>query len=59
MAILEGAFPVLNPGGLLAMETGIAQRGILEARAQEGGYVECLQEPDLSGRDRFFFAKVE
>ncbi len=59
VAILEGAFQVLNPGGLLALETGIAQRGILEARAKEIGYAEFLQEPDLSGRDRFFFARVE
>ena len=57
VAILEGAFPVLNPGGLLAMETGIAQREILEAQAQKVGYSEYLQEADLSGRDRFFFAR--
>jgi len=48
----------LNPHGLLAMETGIDQREILERQAKAVGYAEYIQEADLSGRDRFFFAKV-
>jgi release factor glutamine methyltransferase len=57
LAILSGAVTVLNDSGLLAMETGISQREILESKAVALGYAEFLQEADLSGRDRFFFAK--
>ena len=58
VAILQNAYQFLNPHGLLAMETGIDQREILERQAQAVGYAEYIQEADLSGRDRFFFAKV-
>lgn len=58
LAILQQAYKALNPHGLLAMETGVDQREILERQAQTVGYAEYIQEADLSGRDRFFFAKV-
>ena len=58
VAILQNAYQFLNPHGLLAMETGIDQREILESQAKAVGYAEYIQEADLSGRDRFFFAKV-
>lgn len=55
--IIEGAPAVLKPGGLLALETGIAQHAeltrLLAAKGFEG--VESCQ--DLTERDRFVFAR--
>jgi release factor glutamine methyltransferase len=53
--ILAGVQPFLAEGGLLALETGIAQTVALEALATENGLQgETLE--DLSQRSRFFFA---
>ena len=49
----------LQPGGLLALETGIAQHATLATLANECGYVQIESQQDLTGRDRFFFARVE
>jgi release factor glutamine methyltransferase len=57
--IIAGARDHLAPGGLLALETGISQHPGLLARAREAGFgwVESLR--DLTGRDRFIFARLE
>lgn len=55
--LLEGAPKFLNRGGLLAMETGIAQSEALTAMSSEAGLIgESID--DLSGRPRFFFARA-
>ncbi len=46
----------LKPGGLLALETGIAQSEALDALAAEAGLQGKILE-DLSGRPRFYFAQ--
>jgi release factor glutamine methyltransferase len=56
-AIMESAMPRLAPGGLLALETGIAQREPLLEWANGIGYVDASMEKDDSGRDRFLFAR--
>jgi len=48
----------LEPGGLLAMETGIAQHDGLVERLRERGYDEVQSRQDLTDRDRFVFARV-
>ncbi|WPJ94085.1 peptide chain release factor N(5)-glutamine methyltransferase [Coraliomargarita algicola] len=53
--LLEGAPKFLAPGGLLAMETGIAQSEALSEMAQLAG-LQGQSIEDLSGRPRFFFA---
>jgi release factor glutamine methyltransferase len=55
--IMESAMPRLAPGGLLALETGIAQRDALLEWANGLGYVDTSMEKDDSGRDRFLFAR--
>ena len=53
--LLEGAPKYLCATGLLAMETGIAQRESLTAMAAKAGLTcECIE--DLNERPRFFFA---
>ena len=53
--LLEGAPKYLCATGLLAMETGIAQRESLTAMATIAGLTcECIE--DLNERPRFFFA---
>lgn len=48
----------LEPGGLLACETGIAQRAELAAIATGAGFARFQQLADLTGRDRFLLAFV-
>ena len=55
-AIIAGAPPFLEPGGLLALETGIAQHPQLVSLAQAAGFSRIESRPDLTGRDRFIFA---
>lgn len=56
--ILAAAKNHLSPGGLLALETGIAQHLILAETAQSRGLTgESAQ--DLSERPRFFFASYD
>ena len=54
--ILQVAPAHLNPGGLLALETGIAHHAILQRLAADRGYLRTESRPDLTQRDRFFFA---
>lgn len=56
--LLEGAPKFLEPNGLLAMETGIGQSQQLTDLAAQAG-LEGESVDDLSGRPRFFFAKVQ
>ncbi len=46
----------LSAGGLLALETGIAQHTLLSERAHAAGYAGWVSAEDDSGRDRYFFA---
>ena len=46
----------LNAGGLLALETGIAQHPALLRLATEAGFIRTESRQDLTGRDRFIFA---
>ena len=56
-AILASAGAHLVTGGLLALETGIAQHAALLAAAAQQGFVGAESLPDLTGRDRFVFAR--
>lgn len=55
-AIIAGAPNFLQPGGLLAMETGIAQHAALRELATQAGLSAVESRQDLTGRDRYFFA---
>lgn len=55
--ILQESITRLVPGGLLALEMGIAHGDPLMRLAQQTGYARCRVETDDSGRDRFFFAE--
>ena len=55
-SILAGASSHLAPGGLLALETGIAQHTALEALAEKSG-LQGESLSDLSGRPRFYLAR--
>jgi len=56
--IFKDAAAFLKPGGLLALETGIAQTEALDALCEAAGLQgECIE--DLSGRPRFYFARKE
>lgn len=46
----------LNAGGLLAVETGIAQHDTLAELAGQAGFAKWESKKDLSGRPRFFWA---
>jgi len=56
--IIDGALAYLNPGCWLALETGIAQHEALTARMTTAGYDAVSSRPDLTGRDRFLFARA-
>lgn len=55
--IIAGAPRFLGEGGLLALETGIAQHGELIAAAKAAGYSQVESRRDLTGRDRFILAR--
>jgi len=55
-AIITAAAPFLAPGGLLALETGIAHHAELMALAAAQGFERIESARDLTGRDRFIFA---
>ncbi len=57
--ILAAAPRFLATGGLLALETGIAQHAELARLALEAGFKRTESRPDLTGRDRFLLAWVE
>ncbi len=46
----------LNPGGLLALETGLAHHAELLRLAVAAGFTRTESRPDLTGRDRFVLA---
>lgn len=56
--ILRAARGRMQPGGLLALETGIDQHARLLALAREGGYPQAESLRDLTGRDRYLLAAV-
>ena len=56
--IMREASSLLNPSGMLALETGIGHHEYLEKLAREVGYARTLSLKDDSGRDRFFFAWI-
>lgn len=55
--IMLGACGRLTPGGMLALETGIAQHPALLQLATDAGLREAESIRDLSGRDRFVIAR--
>ena len=56
--IVAGAPRFLAPGGLLALETGIAQHAELRQLAGAAGFTNIESRPDLTGRDRFVLARI-
>lgn len=54
--IVREAPKFLNAGGLLAMETGIAQHAALVRSCAEAGFSRSESQKDLTGRDRFVLA---
>lgn len=55
--IIAGALRFLKPGGLLALETGIAQHAVLVKLLTDAGYAAVESRKDLTDRDRFVFAR--
>ncbi len=55
--IIAGAAQRLGAGGWLALETGIAQHAELGRVCAEHGFGEVDSRKDLTGRDRFIFAR--
>lgn len=56
-AIVAAAPKFLAPGGLLALETGIAQHAELLRLARDAGFAQVESRPDLTRRDRFVLAR--
>lgn len=56
LRIIDGAAGRLTAGGMLALETGIAQHATLRARAGAAGFSRSESRKDLTGRDRFVLA---
>lgn len=54
--IIAGSLGVLEPGGMLALETGTGHHAAAEAAARTAGYARTESLQDLTGRDRFFLA---
>jgi release factor glutamine methyltransferase len=55
--IISGAPKHLASGALLALETGIHQHDTLKELCAEAGLVDFVSKQDLTGRDRFVFAR--
>ena len=55
-AIIGRAPRFLAPGGLLAVETGIAQHAELLPLMREAGFARTESRPDLTGRERYVLA---
>ncbi|KAF0095597.1 MAG: release factor glutamine methyltransferase [Puniceicoccaceae bacterium 5H] len=55
--IIAGVPQWLKPGGLLVLETGIAQHETLRELVEAAGLQGFESVPDLSGRDRFVLAR--
>ncbi len=56
--IIAGARRYLKPGGLLALETGIAQHAELARLLTEAGFTGVESLRDLTERDRFVMARA-
>ena len=57
LRVIVAASPqFLNTGGLLALETGVAQHAELLRLCNEAGFSRSESKQDLAGRDRFVFA---
>lgn len=56
-AILSRASDYLQPGGWVALETGIAQHDALVAFAAAKGLTQGESKDDLTGRNRYVFAR--
>jgi release factor glutamine methyltransferase len=56
-AIVTQARPFLEPGGLLAIETGPEQHAAIKTLSAAAGWAEFASAPDLTGRDRFVFLR--
>lgn len=56
LRIVADAPAWLAPGGLLALETGIAHHERLRAAAEAAGFAHSESKQDLTGRDRFVLA---
>lgn len=56
LKIISGAPAFLKSGGVLALETGIAQHATLLAACASSGFARCESRKDLTGRDRFVIA---
>jgi release factor glutamine methyltransferase len=54
--IIAAAPQFLTPGGMMALETGIAQHERLQALVHQAGMARVESKRDLTGRDRFIFA---
>ena len=54
--IIADAPRFLAAGGVLALETGIAQHNRLRELVTAAGFIRSESRQDLTGRDRFFFA---
>lgn len=56
--ILTDAPRFLRAGGWVLLETGIDQHAALAALSAQIGYAESAGQPDMSGRPRFWQARV-
>ncbi|MDR1011792.1 MAG: peptide chain release factor N(5)-glutamine methyltransferase [Opitutaceae bacterium] len=56
LKIITGASAFLKPGGMLALETGIAQHATLLAACASAGFARSESRKDLTGRNRFVLA---
>lgn len=54
--ILAAAPGYLNPGGLVALETGVGQHARLSETARAAGFAKIESACDLTGRERFLLA---
>jgi release factor glutamine methyltransferase len=54
--IVQTAHHFLTPGGLLALETGVAHHAELLGLCSKAGFSRSESKQDLAGRDRFVFA---
>ncbi len=59
LKIIEAAPAYLVPGGMLALETGIAQHAILVEACRRAGFQNSESLQDLSKRDRYVIARKE
>lgn len=56
--VLEGASKRLNPGGSILLETGLDQHEALRELANASGFSQTISYRDLTGRERFFEARL-